>query len=170
MMPGVATPAGKRLSFNEVPEIYDEIRPSYPAALYDVLFEMLPPEPAILEVGPGTGQATRDLLARGASVHAVEIGPAMAATLRGKLPSTRLQVSVGDFEEIDLPGACADALFSATAYNWISPRAQTDRPAFLLRPAGVVAIVDLTQVTSPADRGFFVGTGTTPTQQPSTGS
>jgi hypothetical protein len=79
----------------------------------------------------------------------------MAATLRGKLPSPRLQVSVGDFEEIDLPGACADAVFSATAYHWISPHAQTDRPAFLLRPAGVVAIVDLIQVSSPADRGFF---------------
>lgn len=151
----MATPADKRLSFNEVPETYDEIRPSYPVALFDLLFEMLPPEPAIVEVGPGTGQATKDLLARGAAVHAVEIGPAIAATLRRKLPSPRLQVSVGDFEEVDLPCASADALFSATAYHWISPRAQTDRPAYLLRPAGLVAIVDLIQVASPADRGFF---------------
>ncbi len=44
-----ARPSDKRPSFNEVPDVYDEIRPSYPAELYDALFEMLPPEPAILE-------------------------------------------------------------------------------------------------------------------------
>lgn len=154
-MPGVARPADKRLSFDKVPDIYDEIRPSYPPALFDVLFEMLPSEPTIVEVGPGTGQATKDLLARGASVHAVEIGSATAAKLRQKLPSIRLRVSVGDFEQIDLPASSADALFSATAYHWISAQAQTDRPAFLLRPDGIVAIVDLIQVTSAVDHGFF---------------
>jgi SAM-dependent methyltransferase len=148
-------PADKRLSFNEVPDIYDEIRPSYPAALYDALFEMLPPDPAIVEVGPGTGQATKDLLDRGASVHAVEIGPATAAKLRWNLPTDRLRVTVGDFEQVEIARSSADAVFSATAYHWISPRAQTDRPARLLRPGGVVAIVDLIQVTSPEDDGFF---------------
>jgi hypothetical protein len=59
----VARPADKRLSFNEVPDLYDEIRPTYPAELYDVLFAMLPSAPGIVEVGPGTGQATKDLLA-----------------------------------------------------------------------------------------------------------
>ena len=152
---GMVPPAVKRLSFNEVPDIYDEIRPSYPAALFNVLFEMLPSAPLIVEVGPGTGQATKHLLARGASVHAVEIGPATAAKLRQNCPSTRLRVSVGDFEEIGLPRSSADALFSATAYHWISPSAQTDRPAFLLRRGGLVAIVDLIQVSDAADRGFF---------------
>ncbi len=91
-------PVDKRLSFNEVPDIYDEIRPSYPAELLDALFELLPPEPMIVEVGPGTGQATKDLLARGAHVHAVEIGPATAAKLRSNVPTDRLRVTVDDFE------------------------------------------------------------------------
>ena len=148
-------PSDKRLSFNEVPDVYDEIRPGYPAQLYERLFEMLPPNPEILEIGPGTGQATRDLLQRGASVHAVEIGPATAAKLRSNMSSDRLRVSVGDFEELDLPPAGADCLFSATAYHWISPAAQTDRPARLLRRGGVVAIADLIQVASLTDQGFF---------------
>lgn len=151
----MARPSDKRLSFNEAPEIYDEIRPSYPPELFEVLFGMLRPEPHIVEVGPGTGQATKDLLARGASVHAVEIGPATAARLRANLPTTRLLVTVGDFEEIDMPAASADSVFSATAYHWISPEAQTDRPARILRTGGVVAIVDLIQVVSPVDGGFF---------------
>lgn len=144
-----------RLSFNEAAEIYDEVRPTYPAELFDVLFQALPSQPEIVEVGPGTGQATKDLLARGATVHAIEIGPATAAKLRSNLPTDRLRVSVGDFEELNIPTASADALFSASAYHWITPAAQTDRPASILRPAGVIAIVDLIQVDSPSDVGFF---------------
>jgi trans-aconitate methyltransferase len=116
---------------------------------------MLPPAPEIVEVGPGTGQATMDLLARGASVHAIEIGPAMAAKLRSNLQTDQLRVSIGDFEKVDIAAGSADAVFSATAYHWISRAAQTDRPPSILKRGGVVAIVDLSQVDYPSDRGFF---------------
>jgi hypothetical protein len=63
-------------------------------------------------------------------------------------------VSIGDFETLAIePGA--DAVFSASAYHWISRAAQTDRPAAILRPGGVAAIVELIQVDSPDDLGFF---------------
>jgi SAM-dependent methyltransferase len=153
-MSSVDRPDDIRLSFNEAAEIYDEVRPSYPSRLFDELFNVLPADPLIVEVGPGTGQATKDLLARGAWVHAIEIGPAMAATLRSNLPSDRLRISVGDFEATDIESG-ADAVFSATAYHWISGASQTDRPAAILRPGGVVAIVDVIQVDSPDDLGFF---------------
>lgn len=91
----VARPQDPRLSFNEAAEIYDRVRPSYPAVLFDALFDLLPSKPEIVEVGPGTGQATKNLLARGASVRAVEIGPALAAILRANLTSDRLDISVG---------------------------------------------------------------------------
>jgi SAM-dependent methyltransferase len=151
----VVRPDDIRFSFNEVPEVYDRVRPSYPVDLFDVLFQMLPAEPKIVEVGPGTGQATKDLLARGAFVHAIEIGPKMAAKLRSNLPSDRLSIGVGDFEAFEVVAGENDAVFSATAYHWISRRAQTDRPAAILRPGGLVAIVDAIQVDSPDDAGFF---------------
>ena len=144
-----------RLSFNETAEVYDRVRPAYPADVFDALFQMLPSQPEIVEVGPGTGQATKDLLGRGASVVAIEIGPAMAAKLRSNLPSERLRVRVGDFEAIEMVAGEADAVFSATAYHWISEEAQTDRPAAILRPGGLVAIVDVIQVDSPDDAEFF---------------
>jgi SAM-dependent methyltransferase len=148
-------PAEPRRSFDGAAEIYHGIRPSYPPPMFDELFRLLPSHPAILEIGPGTGQATRDLLSRGASVHAIEIGPAMAAKLRDVLPSPALTVTVGDFEEADVEEHSFDAVFSATAYHWISPKAQVDRPASVLKPGGRVAIVDLNQVSSPEDKGFF---------------
>ena len=150
--PAAAEP---RRSFDGAAEIYHGIRPSYPPPMFDELFRLLPGHPAILEVGPGTGQATRDLLSRGATVRAIEIGPAMAARLREVLPTPALTVTIGDFEEVDVEEHGFDAVFSATAYHWISPKAQVDRPASLLRPGGVVAIVDLNQVSSPEDKGFF---------------
>ncbi len=148
-------PSDIRLSFNEAAEIYNTIRPSYPTAMFDSLFEILPSTPTIIEVGPGTGQATTDLLSRGATVHAIEIGPSMAAALRANLDTDQLHITVGDFELVSLPPSSADAVFSATAYHWISPSSQTDQPAVVLRPGGVVAIVDLIQVHSPDDAGFF---------------
>ncbi len=86
---------------------------------------------------------------------AIEIGPATAAKLRSNLPSDRLRVLVGDFEVMEIAGGEADAVFSATAYHWISLGAQTDRSAAILRPGGLVAIADFIQVDSPEDAGFF---------------
>jgi SAM-dependent methyltransferase len=147
--------AEPRRSFDGAAETYHGIRPNYPAPMFEDLFRLLPGHPAILEAGPGTGQATRDLLSRGATVHAIEIGPAMAAKLREALPSPALTITIGDFEEVDVEEHGFDAVFSATAYHWISPKAQVDRPVSVLKPGGVVAIVDLNQVSSPDDKGFF---------------
>src|ERR1700735_106225 len=143
-----APAAEPRRSFDGAAEIYHGIRPNYPPSMFDELFRLLPRSPAVLEVGPGTGQATRDLLRRGASVHAVEIGPAMATKLREALPSPELTVTLGDFELADLPHHAAAAVFSATAYHWISPQAQVDRPVQVLKSGGVIAIVDTNQVSS----------------------
>jgi SAM-dependent methyltransferase len=151
----MARPTDPRLSFNVVAQVYDEIRPTYPAPMFDDLFALLPPRPDVVEVGPGTGQATRDLLARGASVHAIEIGPAMAAVLRANLPTKRLRVTVGDYEVLDIPARSADAVFAANAYHWVSVEAQVDRPATILKHGGLVAIVDVIQVDGPEDEGFY---------------
>ena len=81
----------------------------------------------------------------------------MAATLRRELPHADLTITVGDFEHVpSTVDGTYDALFSATAYHWIDPAAQVARPAELLVPGGLLAIVDLIQVDDDdVDRGFF---------------
>jgi trans-aconitate methyltransferase len=154
-MPDDDDAVAPRATFDRVPDVYHSVRPGYPPALFEALFARLPSRPSVLEVGPGTGQATRDLLARGATVHAVELGPALARKLREVLTDDRLRVTVGDFEHVPAEHAAYECVFAATAYHWITPTAQLDRPAQLLRPGGVLAVVELVQVDASSDHGFF---------------
>ncbi len=55
----------------------------------------------VLEIGPGGGVLTRELLAAGARVLGWELDPAWAATLRHRLPDPRLSLAVAD--ALDLP-------------------------------------------------------------------
>lgn len=130
----MANAADIRLSFNSAAQIYDSARPTYPPALFDALFAALPDQPEVVEVGPGTGQATQDLLSRGAHVHAIELGEALANMLRSNHPTNHLTITVGDFETVEIADRSADALFSATAFHWISADAQLNRPAQILQP------------------------------------
>src|SRR5215204_1404982 len=72
------------LSFEEVAEEYDRVRPGYPDELLETALELagLGPGSPVLEVGPGTGKLTRLLVDRGLAVDAVEPGAEMAVVAR----------------------------------------------------------------------------------------
>ncbi len=148
-----------RRTFDQSSGIYHAARPRYPAVLFDRLFELLPEEPCVLEVGPGTGVATDPMLERSAEVRAIELGPSLAACLSARLAEPvaagQLQVEVGDFEAVAIEPSSVDAVVSATAYHWITRAQQLHRPAQWLRPQGRLAVIDTIQVASDVDAGFF---------------
>ena len=145
--------------FDAAAEAYDRARPSYPDALFDDLetYAGSIGRREVIEVGPATGQATRSLLARGGHVTAVELGPSLAAFLATKYADEpRLTVVNAAFEDAPLPEASADLVFSATAYHWVNAAVRMSRPHALLRPGGVLAVVDTNQVhDDAADRRYF---------------
>ncbi len=144
--------------FDEVAATYQRIRPQYPPPLFDALFAMLPSDrpPRVVEVGPGTGQATAALLARGAQVTAVELGPRMAAYLSNIYArQSNLRVVNAAFEDAVLPEQAWDLVFAATSYHWVRDDARIARPGALLSQGGMLAVVDTIQVRSAADRRFF---------------
>lgn len=151
--------AEERLGFDNVPEIYDRARPSYPAALFDSLLDYAgaPSSGALraLEIGPGTGKATASLLERGIEVTAVEIGAQLAAFLRKKLPDERLTVINAAYEDVTLEPMSYDLVVSATAFHWVDPAVRLRKSHGALRARGVIAIVGTNQIASEVDRGFF---------------
>jgi SAM-dependent methyltransferase len=133
---------GRRMSFEARADEYRVARPPYPDRLYEILAQRcgLGPGTRVLEIGAGTGQATRDLLARGATVVAVEPGPRLAAHLAADLASDALQVINDNIETAPLPPAGFDLVASATAFHWVQTAVTLPRLARALRPDGWLAV------------------------------
>ena len=147
------------LGFDNVPEIYDRIRPTYPGALFDAVAAYLRKDGDLraVEIGPGTGQATRPLLERGIAVTAVEPGARLAAFLSEKLAGEfpALNVVNAKFEDADLEPGAYDLVLAATSFHWLDSSSRLQRCHDLLRPGGALAVIGTNQIRSEADQGFF---------------
>src|SRR5262245_3983324 len=78
----VGMSASKPLSwqFDDVAQLYDEIRPHYPEEIVEhiIAFAALPAHARVFEVGCGTGQMTLPFAKRGYTVVALDQGPRLA--------------------------------------------------------------------------------------------
>ncbi len=97
----------RALSFGSTASAYERFRPGYPDDLVDaVLAYAGRPVGSALEIGAGTGKATRLFAARGITMTATEPDPAMLRELRKHVPATVTTVQA-PFEELPgcVPGA-----------------------------------------------------------------
>jgi SAM-dependent methyltransferase len=118
---------------------YDTARPQYPDRVFALLRQRcgLRAGTRTFEVGPGTGLATRPLLAAGASpLVAVEPDERLAAVLRDRTPDERLHIVNATFEDAELSGDAFDLGTSATAFHWLDQRTALAKVADLLKPGG----------------------------------
>lgn len=144
-----------RRTFGSVAELYDRARPEYPAAVFDDLVELtgLRAGSRVLEIGPGTGQATRELVRRGLAVTGVELSPELAALARRNVPAA--EIAVADFETWEPTRGGFDAVVAFTAFHWIAPELRYAKPARLLRPGGALAVVGGGHVLPDGGDPFF---------------
>lgn len=117
-------------------------RLDYPGEVFAILGERggLAPGACILEIGPGTGQATRELLDAGAArVVAVEPDPELSAHLRG-WGEARLDVATMAFGPA-VPGDDGfDLIVAATAFHWLEAGPALGDVRRLLKPGGHFAM------------------------------
>jgi SAM-dependent methyltransferase len=151
----------RRLTFDQEAQLYNEIRPRYPEALFETMIDVtaLSPRAKLVEIGPGTGQATRPLARRGYQITAIELGAALADVARHQLrlyPNVR--VVTGAFEEIAIPADTFDLVFAATAFHWIRPELRYVKPHHILKATGHLAIIHTHHVSDERGDQFFKAT------------
>ncbi len=123
--------------FDREAERYDRLRPTYPDAMIDDLLGPKPEGLKVLDVGCGTGIASRLMAQRGAKVFGVEAAPRMAEIAR----SHGLDVEIGDFEDWDPAGRTFDRVTSAQAWHWLDLPVATVKAASVLRPGGRLCLI-----------------------------
>jgi len=147
--------------FDEVPELYDRVRPTYPDELWADLVAVtgMDERSSVLEVGCGTGQATRSLAALGCPVTAVELGPGMAALARERLAGApHVVIETSPFEEWDDRGRRFDVLVAAAAWHWVDPAIGWRRAHDVLRAGGWMALIGNVVVRRPGEPEVYAET------------
>ncbi|MFJ6609040.1 class I SAM-dependent methyltransferase [Streptomyces sp. NPDC091289] len=130
--------AERARSFGAMAQAYERYRPGYPTELFDLVTAYAGrPVRTALEIGAGTGKATRVFARRGVAVTATEPDAAMLAELRKHVPASVRAVHAA-FEELR-PGERCGLVYAAAALHWTNPQGRWPRMAALVEPGGVFA-------------------------------
>jgi SAM-dependent methyltransferase len=151
-MPNAANARSYATVFNEIADEYDRHRPAYPDALVDQACQLagIGPGAPVLEIGCGTGQLTRSLLARDLRVTAVEPGDQLIARARDQLQDLGdVQFVHARLEDVSLPPAHYRAVFCASAIHWVDPDVSWRKAADALVDSGTLALVSYFGLDEP---------------------
>jgi ubiquinone/menaquinone biosynthesis C-methylase UbiE len=148
-----------RKTFDEEAELYDISRPHYPAELFDTIIKNanLQPGSKLVEIGPGTGQATLPLAEHGFEIIGIELGAALADVARRNAEKyNKVKIITGAFEDVELPQSTFDLVYSATAFHWIKPEVKFSKPHKLLKVGGSLAIINTCHVSDENGDAFLL--------------
>jgi SAM-dependent methyltransferase len=130
--------ASRALQFGSVAAAYERFRFAYPEALFHTVMGYAGgPLRTALEIGAGTGKATRLFARHGILVTATDPDSAMLAELRKHVPATVKTVQSA-FEDLQL-SETYQFVYAAASLHWTRPEGRWSRIAALLEPGGVFA-------------------------------
>ncbi len=150
--------ANLRATFDEDAERYNRFRPQYPDELLSTLIAETKTTPVstLLEIGPGTGQATKPFAKLGADITGIELGVELANKARTELRQyPNVHIITSSFEDVDLPDSNYDLIFSATALHWVKDEYKFTKTAALLKPGGYLVIIHTEHVSDGNGDAFF---------------
>jgi SAM-dependent methyltransferase len=124
-------------SFGAAAGQYDRGRPTYPE---DAVNWLLPGGARkVLDLGAGTGQLTRRLIARGLDVVAVEPSEGMREQFTQALPN--VSALAGSAERIPLTDNAVDAVLVAQAWHWVDVERAVPEVARVLSQGGRLGLI-----------------------------
>lgn len=129
-------------TFDTVADYYDAYRPGYPDALIETIVAEtgITANSKILEIGSGTGKATRLFARRGFSIVCVEPGKNLVAVAAQKLKEDRVEFEIARFEEWRERADEFDLAISAQAFHWIPKEIGYAKAARALKSDGYLAL------------------------------
>lgn len=133
-----------RKVFDTIPDQFDTYRPRYCAELFADLIEYagIGPGKTVLELGPGTGQATGPILDTGCGYHAIELGEHLAETMKRKYGGRpNFHLIHDDFITHDFGSQTFDVIYSAATIQWIPEKIAFSKTFELLNPGGTLAMM-----------------------------
>jgi cyclopropane fatty-acyl-phospholipid synthase-like methyltransferase len=148
-----------RRTFDHQAFLYDKARPHYPLDLFDMIIEVtgIKAGDHLLEIGPGTGQATQPFAARGFRITGVELGEHLAVVARHRLRHyPDIDIITGAFETAELPLHEFELAYSATAFHWIKPEVKFAKTHELLVPGGYLAIIHTNHTSDEEGDAYHV--------------
>ncbi|MBQ6257994.1 MAG: methyltransferase domain-containing protein, partial [Clostridia bacterium] len=102
------------------------------------------PGKSVLELGPGTGQATDPILQTGCDYHAIELGEHLYAKMKEKYEEyENFHIVNDDFITHDFGGRKFDVIYSAATIQWIPERVAFPKTLELLSSGGTLAMMYL---------------------------
>ncbi|HYZ47349.1 MAG TPA: class I SAM-dependent methyltransferase [Sphingomonas sp.] len=122
-------------------EGYRVARIGYPTELYAAIRARCGGAPDTIEIGPGTGLATAELLTnlQPARLVAVEPDPALADHLHRAIVDPRLRIVAEPFASAYVEGRF-DLACAAASFHWLDPDAAFARLRMVLRPGATLAL------------------------------
>jgi SAM-dependent methyltransferase len=121
-------------SFGAAARAYDRHRPEYPIRLIEDL--VASGAENALDVGAGTGIASRQLANRGVDVLALEPDQRMAELAAEK----GIRTQIAKFEEWDADGQMFDLILFAQSFHWVDPDVALAKVRRLLTDRGHLAL------------------------------
>jgi SAM-dependent methyltransferase len=131
-----------RSFFGSAPDTYDAARPGHAEEVYEILRVRcgLRSGTKTLEIGPGTGHATRRLLELGADpIVAIEPDSALATYLRTTIVD-ELDVRVTTLEDVELEAGMFDLATAASSFHWVDEGIGLAKLHAALRPGGWIGL------------------------------
>ena len=132
----------KRTTFEEVADLYAEIRPSYPEKLVEdvIALSRIPADGRILEIGCGPGNATIPFAELGYRIVGIELGERLAALATKNCRAyPKVEIVNTTFEDWELEERAFDLAISADAFHWIPPEIGYPKVAQALKDSGSAA-------------------------------
>jgi ubiquinone/menaquinone biosynthesis C-methylase UbiE len=144
--------------FASVADAYERGRPDYaPAVVGGLAAELgLAPGAPVLDLAAGTGKLTRQLLAAGLDVVAVEPQASLRDRLAASVGSERVREGVA--EAIPLPDSSVDAVTVADGFHWFNHAQALAEIRRVLRPGGGLAVLATVPDWSGASWAHELGT------------